>query len=281
MHKELRPDTADTTRPDNVRLYDQDVLWIRSYLDDPHYRTKARLVRGMIPEGAQSILDVACGNGAIANLLKDYWTVGGDRSLTPLRHVTGPAVQLSADSLPFPDRAFDLVMCHQALEHFSEAVFHPAIHELARVARRYLLISVPYRERLAQQDARCADCRHIYHVWGHLRSFRRVREVRNLFPGFELRIHAFCGRENSYMSRQGLWIRQRLGGRWALEPTALCPKCGSQSQFAAGLPRRAIAALVDRIEQRLPHASTFWWLVCLLERNGGSALRVPHGDAGH
>ena len=96
------------TPTDNVRLYEQDALWDHSYVDDPYYRAKVRLVRGMIPDDVRSILDVACGNGAITNLLKDYWTVGGDRSLTALRYVTGRAVQLSADSLPFPDRAFDL-----------------------------------------------------------------------------------------------------------------------------------------------------------------------------
>lgn len=255
---------------DNVRLYNQDALWNRSFLDDSYYYAKLRLIRGMIPDDARGILDVACGNGAITNRLDDYRTVGGDRSLTALRYISGPSVQLSADSLPFSDHAFDLVMCNQALEHFSEGVFSSAVCELARVARRYLLISVPYRERLAQQHAHCADCRHTYHVWGHVRRFRSARQVRALFPGFVLRIHAFCGRENSYMTPPGLWIRQHLGGRWAVEPTAVCPKCGSRSQSAAGLPRRAIAALVDRIEQRLPHPWAFWWLVCLFERRGAS-----------
>jgi SAM-dependent methyltransferase len=273
-HREPQADAAD-----NVRLYNEDALW--NHPPDPYYSAKVRLVRGMIPDDARVILDVACGNGAITNRLDDYWIVGGDRSLTALRYVTGRAVQLSADSLPFSDRALDLVMCHQALEHFSERVFHSAVCELARVARRYLLISVPYRERLAQQDARCADCRHTYHVWGHVRRFRRVREVRELFPGFVLRIHAFCGRENSYMTPPGLWIRQRLGGRWAVEPTAVCPRCGSRSQSAPGLPRRAIAGLVDRIEQRLPHAWAFWWLVCLFERDGGVPPKAPHGGAAH
>ena len=254
-----------STPTDNIRLYEQDALWDRSYLDNPYYRAKVRLVRGMIPDDVRTILDVACGNGAITNLLDDYWTVGGDRSLTALRHVSGRAVQLSADSLPFPDRAFDCVMCHQALEHLSEAAFHPAVRELVRVTRRYLLISVPYRERLAQQEARCSDCRHSYHVWGHLRRFGSVREVRKLFPDFVLRIHAFCGPENSYMTPQGLWIRQRLGGRWAVEPTAACPRCGSRSQSTAGFPRRAIAAVIDRIEGHLPRVPAFWWLVCLLE----------------
>jgi SAM-dependent methyltransferase len=271
-HREPQADAAD-----NVRLYNEDALW--NHPPDPYYSAKVRLVRGMIPDDARVILDVACGNGAITNRLDDYWIVGGDRSLTALRYVTGRAVQLSADSLPFSDRALDLVMCHQALEHFSERVFHSAVCELARVARRYLLISVPYRERLAQQDARCADCRHTYHVWGHVRRFRRVREVRELFPGFVLRIHAFCGRENSYMTPPGLWIRQRLGGRWAVEPTAVCPKCGSRSQSAAGLPRRAIAALVDRIEQRLPHAWAFWWLVCLFERRSAAEASNVAGQA--
>lgn len=38
------------TPTENVRLYDQDALWERSYLDDPYYRAKVRLVRGMMPD---------------------------------------------------------------------------------------------------------------------------------------------------------------------------------------------------------------------------------------
>lgn len=209
----------------------------------------------------------------ITHLLEDYWTAGNDRSLAALRYVNRRAVQLPADSLPVPDRSLDCVMCHQALEHPPEAVFRLAVRELARVAGRYLLVSVPYRERLTQQQARCADCWNTYHVRGHVRRFGCVRDVRKLFPDFVLRIHAFCGRENSYMTPQGLWIRQRLGGRWAVEPTALCPKCGSRSQFSASFPRRAIAAIVDRIEGPLWHASAFWWLACLFERPG------PCGDS--
>jgi hypothetical protein len=264
---------------DNDRLYyEQETLWTRVYLDDPYYRAKARLIRGMVPDDVSTILDVACGNGAIIDTLGDYWAVGGDRSLAALRHLTGRAVQLSADALPFAERTFDLVMCHQALEHLPDAVFYHAVRELGRVTGRYLLISVPYRERLAQHDARCANCRQTYHVWGHVRRFGHVRDVRKLFAAFVLRIHAFCGRENSYMTPQGLWIRQRLGGRWAVEPAAVCPNCGSGSQVAAGFPRRAVAALVDRIEHRLPHSPAFWWLVCLFERAGAASPERPFGD---
>lgn len=51
------------TVTDNIGLYEQDALWVHTYLADPHYRAKVRLIRGVIPDGVRSILDGACGNG--------------------------------------------------------------------------------------------------------------------------------------------------------------------------------------------------------------------------
>ena len=138
--------------------------------------------------------------------------------------------------------------------------------------------ALEHREWQAEA-ARCADCRHTYQVGGtsdvfaaFVKSASSSRASCSAFtPSAAARVRT--------MTPPGLWIRQRLGGRWAIEPTAVCPKCGSRSQSAAGLPRRAIAGLVDRIEQRLPHAWAFWWLVCLFERRGAPEASNGAGQA--
>jgi SAM-dependent methyltransferase len=251
---------------DNVALYEQKSLWDSPHFSDQYYRLKVRLIRGIIPDGVRTILDVGCGNGAITNELdSDYWVVGGDRSNAALSSLRIRGVQLAAEHLPFKHGSFDLVMSHQLLEHLPDDVFQQAVPEMMRVARRYLVISVPYRDRVAQQRACCEDCGCKYHVWGHVRNFNSLSDVRRLFPAFTLRAYAFCGRENEYMTRLALWISQWIGGSWTIDPSGVCLRCGSRAQYRAGYPRRAIAGLIDRMDRLIPKERTFWWVICLFE----------------
>lgn len=253
---------------DNVALYERETLWNWDYREDSYYRTKLQLIGGMIPSGVKTILDVGCGNGAIANELACRgWVVAGDRSGEALSYVRTPRVQLSVDSLPFKERSFDLVMSHQLLEHLPDHVFARAINEMTRVAAGYLLLSIPFRDAVKEARACCAECRFKYNVWGHLRSFNRVTDVRRLFPDFALRVHAFCGRENEYMTSVARWACQWIGGRWTLQGNALCPNCRSKLQYrATNFPQLAIAAIAHRLDHLVPKKKAFWWLVCLLER---------------
>jgi ubiquinone/menaquinone biosynthesis C-methylase UbiE len=100
-----------------------------------------------------SILDVGCGEGVLserfARLMPDVPITGLDvpdpgleeewrrRAKANLSFVAG-----SAYELPYPDDSFDLVMALEVFEHLE----HPAkaLSEMQRVARRGLLLSVPW-----------------------------------------------------------------------------------------------------------------------------------------
>ena len=93
-----------------------------------------------------SMLDAGCGEGEM--LRRGVVPAGVRPVCTDLRTsaLQGvPArdrVQASVLALPFPAAGFDLVTCLEVLEHLNDPA--EAVREFGRVARRAMVISVPY-----------------------------------------------------------------------------------------------------------------------------------------
>lgn len=105
--------------------------------------------------GDRRVLDVPCGRGrllkAVREALPDAELHGLDINAGMIEQVRGecPDVRVhegSVYALPFPDRHFDAVLCHESFMHFEEP--RRALAELSRVARRRLYLSVTTRRQL-------------------------------------------------------------------------------------------------------------------------------------
>ena len=103
---------------------------------------------GALDKGA-TVLDVGCGNGFFTyHLPPRVHAVGLDLSSVMLRLNPCPhSVQGSALSLPFPDHAFDTVLCSNLLHHLPSP--QTAVREMKRVARRHIVLSEPNRNNPA------------------------------------------------------------------------------------------------------------------------------------
>ena len=113
-------------------------------------RTLDELFRQADP---QSLLDVGCGEGVLthqwAQRLGDERRVVGIDLDDPALHAewakrTAPNLEyrvMKAENLPFADDEFDTATAIEVLEHVPDA--EHTVAEMARVAKRWLLVSVP------------------------------------------------------------------------------------------------------------------------------------------
>jgi 2-polyprenyl-3-methyl-5-hydroxy-6-metoxy-1,4-benzoquinol methylase len=104
---------------------------------DPSCRTVLDVGTGLADIPARVKLEAA-GTGITLD------TVGVDEAsslLVAARRRLGHAVCANALALPFRDHSIDIVMCSQLLHHFETAEAERLVAELARVARRAVVVS--------------------------------------------------------------------------------------------------------------------------------------------
>jgi 2-polyprenyl-3-methyl-5-hydroxy-6-metoxy-1,4-benzoquinol methylase len=154
--------------------------------------------------GPQSLLDVGCGEGVLtqqwAQRLPDGRVVGIDLEDPHIQAEwakrQAPNLEyraMKAENLPFAGDEFDLASAIEVLEHVPDP--EHTVAEMARVARRWLLVSVP-REPLwrALNMARGAYLKDLGNTPGHLNHWSKrgfvallsrhgeVVETRSPFP---------------------------------------------------------------------------------------------------
>lgn len=216
---------------------------------------RAGFVRDLIPEEVHTVLDAGCGTGAVARVVGERYSVFGlDLSGVGARRLKAagvPCVQGSIAAIPFPARSFDMVMANEVLEHLDVHLFRAAIQELRRVADRYLLITVPNKDRLRMLRQECPACRTKSVPWGHLRSFD-LSDLERLFVGFELCSSGVFG--PLVPDHRRLLTRfVSLPRRWynPLRPGERCPICGYLEK-PKDLPASGTGMSLRR-------AKTTWW----------------------
>jgi len=115
-------------------------------------RFQARFYRLLKQAAPRTVLEVGCGEGFLLNHIaaQDHALAlyGVDISLEAVEYASQHCPSFisfavaSGYELPFPSAAFDLVVCSEVLEHLYNV--ERAALELQRVARRHVLLSVPW-----------------------------------------------------------------------------------------------------------------------------------------
>lgn len=163
-----RPATADISslRPVDVPL---DAIPTSNYrkhtsgnplqrlLIDRFHQTLVNRIAALQPE---TFLDAGCGEGFVAERLRTRLPSTGlsgfdfNPLAVRLAAVKNPGVGFVTASifeLPYPDASFDVVGCFEVLEHQHDPA--SALRELARVADRALVLSVPHEPYFSLANA--------------------------------------------------------------------------------------------------------------------------------
>jgi SAM-dependent methyltransferase len=188
----------------------------------------------LVPQNVETILDVGCGDGRITNeLAHKYNIIGMDISREALRHVKMRKVLAKIEQIPFQKQSFDLILCTEVIEHLHDTILCKAIREIERVSKKYIFLTVPFKENLYAGMTKCNNCGEEFHIFNHFQSFSPKR-LASLFPSFRPVNLIPLGSDREYNNKLLLFLIRKLGFKWNGNRRALCPRCGNQDTGTQG-----------------------------------------------
>lgn len=118
-----------------------------------HDWRRIQFALGLLDPAGGSILDVGVGPAALLNYLqisaRHTQITGVDMRAYRTKLIVDDATDfrlMNAMDLQFEDGAFDTVVCMEVLEHIPGEGMMTALQELRRVAKKQLIVSVPFDE---------------------------------------------------------------------------------------------------------------------------------------
>jgi ubiquinone/menaquinone biosynthesis C-methylase UbiE len=246
------------TSVDDKILYEDEERW-RKFTLSKYLQEKIDTIKSIIPGDTKTIIDIGCGNGLITNQLKNQFSIiGVDRSLSALKFVKVPKILGSIDALPIQNTCIDLIICSEVLEHLPISVFRMGINELDRITKKYVLVTVPNQEFLQKNNVICPKCKSVFNAAYHLRSFN-LEILSKLFSGYKLIQHFECGKLVRQYHPFLLFIKNRIGKKWAHlgeDRWLTCPFCSER--FLLKHDRNIISTITDALNKILSPRKPYW-----------------------
>lgn len=223
-----------------------------------------------IPQSGIRALDIGARDGHYSRILArrfdSVFALDVNEPSFSLEHVTN--VKGDITSTEFDNDTFDFVLCTEVLEHIPN--LSQACAEITRVANRYVLIGVPFKQDLRIGQTTCQACGRINPPWGHLNSFTE-QTLKSLFPALTPVATSFVGSQRTSTSRLAASLMTLGKNPWGTyfqeEPCVHCrAKLSAPSQRQ--LQQRIASALAVRLNrlQQLFTPPFPVWIHMLLEK---------------
>jgi 2-polyprenyl-3-methyl-5-hydroxy-6-metoxy-1,4-benzoquinol methylase len=215
-----------------------------------------------LPSG-KSALDIGARDGHFSQLLAERFQhvtaldlVKPDFEFPGVETVAGDITELA-----FPENSFDCVFCAEVLEHIPQ--LHRACAEIKRVARRNIVIGVPFDQDIRLGRTTCMRCGRVNPPWGHVNSFTEARLLQ-LFPHLTLVSQSFVGESRDRTSSISAALMQLGGNPWGTyDQEEACIHCGARviPPLNRSILRRlcsGAAARLDMVQRQWTRPRAIW-----------------------
>lgn len=127
----------DLTKPESLP---QSLYWTTDYLSPERFSSIGYQWKLAVESGSNSFLEIGPGGGLLTILLR---AKGLDVITSDINKSLKPSVAIGLPLLPFRDKAVEVVLCFEVLEHIQWEFFLPSLREIKRVASNKVIISLP------------------------------------------------------------------------------------------------------------------------------------------
>lgn len=121
-------------------MQDSDHYFKNNYDSKGRFNSYWHQIQEVIKLNPDSVLEIGRGNGFVSTYLKEC---GVHISTLDIDVGLNPDIAASVEKIPIKNKAFEVVTCFQALEHLPYTMFESSLKELARVSRKYVIVSLP------------------------------------------------------------------------------------------------------------------------------------------
>lgn len=199
-----------------------------------HINVILDFIRKFLKKESLNYFEFGCGNCYVTNFLyeqlqDDFRKINfivSDISKVGLSKCNNDFTKIfvTKDKMSFLDlyNTMDIVSSFEVFEHLNEELEKHYLDELFAISKQYILIGVPYKEKVEKRTIICNSCGYDGHIYGHLRSYD-MNMFSNLFAGkAKLVEYRLCGATEKDFGAKQYALSRKMGYK-ILNFT--CPNC--------------------------------------------------------